>query len=140
MGAAFEIARQELTTESIRLQKLRELFWRKISILPEIYLNSDFIKAIPGILNISFAGVDGTSLLWAIKDLAVSTGSACTSADITPSYVLAALGVSDHLAHSTLRISFGRFTTEEEIIFAAEQIIKSVQWLRGMAPLGKPHV
>lgn len=134
MGEAFAIANDELTNEVKRLKQLREKLWQQLNLLPDIYLNGDFNQSVPGILNISFAGIDGMALLWAIKDLAVSTGSACTSADITPSYVLAALGVPNHLAHSTLRISFGRFTTEAEIDFAAQEIVKQVEWLRGIAP------
>lgn len=134
MGEAFAIAKNELAMEIPRLQNLREKLWRKLAVLPDIYLNGDFVQAAPHILNVSFAGVDGTALLWAMKDLAVSTGSACTSADITPSYVLAALGVPNHLAHSTLRISIGRFTTEAEIDFAGEEIVRKVRWLRDLAP------
>ncbi len=137
MGEAFAIAEKLLNTESERIQSLRNLLWNTLRQLPDIYLNGDHDHTVPGILNISFAGIDGIALVCAIKDLAVSMGSACTSADITPSYVLQALGIPSHLAHGTLRISIGRFTTEADIKYAADQIIKKVQWLRNIAPAEK---
>lgn len=142
MSAAFAIAVEMQAAEAIRILQLRQLLVKQLEILPDIYVNGDQTHTIPGILNISFAGVDGVSLLYALKDLALSTGSACTSTDIMPSYVLQAMRIPAHLAHSTLRISIGRYTSEKEIEFAAKQIIQRVEWLRNMAPkiIASSHV
>ena len=103
--------------------------------LPEVYLNGDLEQRIPGNLNLSFAYVEGEGLMMGIKDLAVSSGSACTSASLEPSYVLRALGVDEELAHTCLRIGIGRFTTEEEVDYAVERIVGEVKRLRAMSPL-----
>lgn len=134
MGEAFAIAKNDFDADFEKLSRFKKLLWDKISQLPNIYLNGSYEQAIPGIVNFSIAGIEGTALLWAVNNVAVSTGSACTSADISPSFVLSALGVPDVLAHSTLRVSMGRFTTEEEVVYAAEHIVKSVTWLRSIAP------
>ncbi|MFE0585324.1 IscS subfamily cysteine desulfurase [Pantoea vagans] len=132
MGEAYRIAAEERETEMARLQALRDLLWQGISTLPDVTLNGDPHQRAPNILNISFADVEGESLIMALKDLALSSGSACTSASLEPSYVLRALGVSEELAHSSLRFSLGRFTTEEEIDYAIALVQKSVTRLRAL--------
>jgi cysteine desulfurase len=136
LGEACAIAGQEMEFESARLKKLQMRFYNNImSHLDSVYLNGDLEARIPGNLNMSFAYVEGESLMMGIKELAVSSGSACTSASLEPSYVLRALGVEEELAHTSLRFGFGRFTTEKEIDFAAEKIIQQVEKLRAMSPL-----
>jgi len=137
MGEAFAIAKQDFETDFKKLTQFKKILWDKLSELPDVYLNGSYEHTIPGILNFSIAGVEGTALLWAVNNIAVSTGSACTSAAVSPSFVLSALGVPDVLAHSTLRLSMGRFTKEEEVHYAAEHIVKSVRWLRNIAPAQK---
>jgi cysteine desulfurase len=135
-GKACAIAKEEMGAEAERLKMLNDRFYQRImGELPECYLNGDHEKRIPGNLNISFAFVEGEGLMMGIKDLAVSSGSACTSASLEPSYVLRALGLDDDLAHTSLRIGFGRFTTEEEVDYAVERIIKEVTRLRELSPL-----
>jgi cysteine desulfurase len=114
---------------------LRDRLWRGISALEEVYLNGHMDRRVPHNLNVSFNYVEGESLIMAIKDIAVSSGSACTSASLEPSYVLRALGRSDELAHSSIRFSVGRFTTEEEVDFAVQTIQSKVAKLREMSPL-----
>jgi len=136
LGEACFIADQEREEENERLRSLRNRFLEKIqNALSEVYLNGDLEKRIPGNLNLSFAYVEGEGLMMGIKNLALSSGSACTSESLEPSYVLRALGVSEDLAHTSLRIGFGRFTTTQEIDEAAESIIKAVKRLREMSPL-----
>ncbi len=136
LGEACAIAEREMAAEAERLHALRGRFLDRITKeLGEVYLNGDLEQRIPGNLNISFAYVEGEGLMMGIKDLAVSSGSACTSASLEPSYVLRALGVEEELAHTSLRIGFGRFTTEEEVDFAADRIIEEVTRLREMSPL-----
>lgn len=136
LGAAAEIARKEMSDETAKLIKLRDRFYKSVTDrLPEVYLNGDFKNRLPGNLNISFAYVEGEGLMMGIKDLSVSSGSACTSASLEPSYVLRALGVTEDLAHTSLRIGFGRFTTESEVDYAADRIVEAVQKLRQMSPL-----
>lgn len=132
MGEAFHIAAEERETEMARLQALRERLWQGISTLPGVTLNGHPQQSAPNILNVSFADVEGESLIMALKDLALSSGSACTSASLEPSYVLRALGLSDELAHSSLRFSLGRFTTDEEIDYAIALVQKSVTRLRAL--------
>lgn len=135
-GEACRIAGEEMAEESKRLLELRNRFHQKIlDAIPEVYLNGDLEQRLPGNLNLSFAYVEGEGMMMGIKNLAVSSGSACTSASLEPSYVLRALGVSEELAHTSLRLGFGRFTTEEEVDTAAESIIQAVQKLRHMSPL-----
>jgi cysteine desulfurase len=132
MGEAFRIAAEERETEMARLQALRERLWQGISALPDVTLNGHPQQSAPNILNVSFADVEGESLIMALKDLALSSGSACTSASLEPSYVLRALGLSEELAHSSLRFSLGRFTTDEEIDYAIALVQKSVTRLRAL--------
>lgn len=135
MGEAYRLAREEMATENERIRMLRDRLWNGLSEMEEVYLNGDVEQRIPHNLNVSFNYVEGESLIMAIKDIAVSSGSACTSASLEPSYVLRALGRSDELAHSSIRFSLGRFTTEEEIDFAIATIHQKVGKLREMSPL-----
>ena len=135
MGEAFRLARLEMPLENDRIRMLRDRLWRGISALEEVYLNGHMDRRVPHNLNVSFNYVEGESLIMAIKDIAVSSGSACTSASLEPSYVLRALGRSDELAHSSIRFSVGRFTTEEEVDFAVQTIQSKVAKLREMSPL-----
>jgi cysteine desulfurase len=122
--------------DNAHIEKLSNKLYTKLTeSLKDIYLNGDLKHRYPGNLNISFAYVEGESLIMSVKQLAVSSGSACTSASLEPSYVLRALGVDEELAHTSLRIGIGRFTTESEIDYAAETIIKAVNKLREMSPL-----
>ena len=132
MGEACRIAKAEQESEMARLRQLRYRLWRGISELDGVQLNGDLEQGAANILNISFAHVEGESLIMALKDLALSSGSACTSASLEPSYVLRALGISEELAHSSLRFSLGRFTTEEEIDYAVALVQKSVKRLRNL--------
>jgi cysteine desulfurase len=135
MGAAFELARAEMATENERIRMLRDRLWRGLQQIEEVYVNGDMERRVPHNLNVSFNYVEGESLIMAIKDVAVSSGSACTSASLEPSYVLRALGRSDELAHSSIRFSVGRFTTEEEIDYTVDLIQRKVGKLREMSPL-----
>ncbi|HHX36200.1 MAG TPA: IscS subfamily cysteine desulfurase [Gammaproteobacteria bacterium] len=139
MGEAFELARLEMAEECVRIAKLSERFYDKVRDMDELYLNGSATQRIPHNLNLSFNYVEGESLIMALKDMAVSSGSACTSASLEPSYVLRALGRSDELAHSSIRFTFGRFTTEEEVDYAAGQIREAVQRLRDLSPLWDMH-
>jgi cysteine desulfurase len=135
MGEAFRIAREEMATESERIRMLRDRLLKGLSEIEEVYVNGDLEQRVPHNLNMSFNYVEGESLIMAIKDIAVSSGSACTSASLEPSYVLRALGRSDELAHSSIRFSVGRFTTVEEIDFAVDLIKRKVAKLRDLSPL-----
>ncbi|MEI2267189.1 IscS subfamily cysteine desulfurase [Erwinia sp. CGal63] len=134
MGEAYRIAKEEMSGESARLNLLRRTLWAGLSEIDEVYLNGSLEQSAPNILNVSFAHVDGESLIMALKDLALSSGSACTSASLEPSYVLRALGLSEELAHSSLRFSLGRFTTGEEIEYAIELVRKAIVRLRDLSP------
>ena len=136
LGEACRIAKAEMAAETTRLEGLRDRFLTTINNrLSDIFINGDVVMRIPGNLNISFAFVEGESLMMGIKELAVSSGSACTSASLEPSYVLRALGVEEELAHTSLRLGFGRFTTEQEVDYAANAIATQVERLRAMSPL-----
>jgi cysteine desulfurase len=135
MGEAFRLAKLEMKTENERIRMLRDKLWRGLSRIEEVYVNGDMERRVPHNLNVSFNYVEGESLIMAIKDLAVSSGSACTSASLEPSYVLRALGRSDELAHSSIRFSVGRFTTEEEVDIAVKLLQDKVGKLREMSPL-----
>jgi len=135
MGEAFRIAREEMAAENERVLALRHRLWDGLKGIDQVFLNGDPERRVAGNLNLSFAFVEGESLIMALKDLAVSSGSACTSASLEPSYVLRALGREDELAHSSLRFSLGRFTTAEEVDFAIEKIRKQVGRLRELSPL-----
>ena len=135
IGEAFRIAKLEMATESERIRALRDKLLNGLRDMEEVYVNGDLEHRIPGNLNISFNFVEGESLIMAIKDVAVSSGSACTSASLEPSYVLRALGRSDELAHSSIRFTIGRFTTEEEIDYAVKLLRAKIGKLRELSPL-----
>lgn len=135
MGEAAEIARHEMADEAVRLMALRQRFWDGIKDIEEVHVNGDMDHRLPGAINVSIAFVEGESLIMSLKDLAISSGSACTSASLEPSYVLRALGLNDELAHSSLRFSFGRFTTEQDVDTAVEQLRTAVEKLRELSPL-----
>lgn len=135
MGEACAIAQASMEQEHKRLTELRDRFWSQISDMEEVHINGSLEQRYPGNLNVSFAFVEGESLLMSLKDLAVSSGSACTSASLEPSYVLRALGLNDEMAHSSIRFSFGRFTTDEEVDYAAAQARVAVEKLRELSPL-----
>ncbi|MES2356027.1 MAG: IscS subfamily cysteine desulfurase [Pseudomonadota bacterium] len=135
MGEAFRIAREEMASENERIRMLRDRLLDGIKDLEEVYVNGDAEKRVPHNLNVSFNFVEGESLIMAMKELAVSSGSACTSASLEPSYVLRALGRSDELAHSSIRFTIGRFTTEADIDFASKLIRSKIDKLRAMSPL-----
>ena len=135
MGEACRIAKEEMAQDIAHVTKMRDRLWAGLNNMEQVFINGDADKRYPGNLNVSFNFVEGESLIMALKDLAVSSGSACTSASLEPSYVLRALGLNDEMAHSSIRFSFGRFTTEEEIDYAIEIIQKSIGHLRDMSPL-----
>ncbi len=135
MGEAFRLAKEEMDSEITRIQSLRDRLAKGLSEMEEVYINGDMAHRVPHNLNVSFNYVEGESLIMAIKDIAVSSGSACTSASLEPSYVLRALGRSDELAHSSIRFTFGRFTTVEDIDFTIDLIKKKVDKLRQLSPL-----
>ncbi|MDR6179468.1 cysteine desulfurase [Pseudomonas sp. SORGH_AS 211] len=135
MGEAFRIAKEEMVQENTRIKALSDRFYRQFEGLEEVYLNGSLIHRVPHNLNLSFNYVEGESLIMALKDLAVSSGSACTSASLEPSYVLRALGRNDELAHSSIRFTFGRFTTEEDVDYAASKVTEAVNKLRELSPL-----
>lgn len=135
MGEAFRIAKEEMAVENERIRSLRDRFFKQVEHLEELYVNGSMTSRVPHNLNLSFNYVEGESLIMALKDLAVSSGSACTSASLEPSYVLRALGRNDELAHSSIRFTFGRFTTEEEVDYAAQKVSEAVTKLRELSPL-----
>ena len=135
MGEAFRIARLEMKSENERIKKLRDKLLQGLQSIEEVYVNGDLTHRIPHNLNISFNYVEGESLIMAVKDIAVSSGSACTSASLEPSYVLRALGRSDELAHSSIRFSIGRFTTEADVDFTIQLLKDKIQKLRELSPL-----
>ncbi|MFT6641305.1 MAG: cysteine desulfurase [Flavobacteriaceae bacterium] len=139
MGEAFRIAHEEMDVENERMRVLRDRLWNGFIDMEEIYLNGDMAKRIPGNLNVSFNFVEGESLIMSMKDIAVSSGSACTSASLEPSYVLRAIGRNDELAHSSIRFTIGRFTTEEEVDFTIKQTREAVEKLRDLSPLWDMH-
>jgi len=135
MGEAFRLAKVEMATENERIRMLRDKLLKGLSEIEEVYVNGDMEQRVPHNLNISFNYVEGESLIMAIKDIAVSSGSACTSASLEPSYVLRALGRNDELAHSSIRFTVGRFTTEEEVDYAVGLLHRKVAKLRELSPL-----
>jgi cysteine desulfurase len=135
MGEAFRIASEEMGQEGKRLLSLRSRLWDGLKEIEEVYINGDLEQRIPGNLNVSFNYVEGESLMMALKDLAISSGSACTSASLEPSYVLRALGRNDELAHSSIRFSIGRFTTEQDIDYTIDHVKTAVAKLRELSPL-----
>ncbi len=135
MGEAFRIAREEMAIENARIRRLRDRLLAGLSDIEEVHVNGDMVHRVPHNLNLSFNYVEGESLLMAVKDLAVSSGSACTSASLEPSYVLRALGRSDELAHSSIRFSIGRFTTEQDIDYTVALLHQKIGKLRELSPL-----
>ncbi|HHH13693.1 MAG TPA: IscS subfamily cysteine desulfurase [Thiolapillus brandeum] len=135
MGEAFRLAREEMQQENERILALRNRLWDGLKEMEEVYLNGDLEQRVAGNLNVSFAFVEGESLIMALKDIAVSSGSACTSASLEPSYVLRALGREDELAHSSIRFTIGRFTTEEEVDYVIDLVRTQVTRLRELSPL-----
>ncbi len=139
MGEAFRLAKLEMATENERIRMLRDKLLQGVSTIEEVYVNGDMERRVPHNLNASFNFVEGESLIMAIKEIAVSSGSACTSASLEPSYVLRALGRSDELAHSSIRFTVGRFTTEEEIDYTVDLLKRKVGKLRELSPLWEMH-
>ena len=135
MGEAFKLGFQNLAEESARIDALRTRLWEGVSDMEEVHLNGSDDQHVPGIVNISFAFVEGESLIMALRDLAVSSGSACTSASLEPSYVLRALGLNDEMAHSSIRFSIGRYTSEDDIDKAIAKVRHAVEKLRELSPL-----
>ncbi len=140
MGEAFRIAREEMELENARIRRLRDRLLSGLQEIEEVYVNGDLKQRVPHNLNISFNFVEGESLIMAVKDIAVSSGSACTSASLEPSYVLRALGRSDELAHSSIRFSIGRFTTEEDIDYTVALMKSKIGKLRELSPLWEMHL
>jgi cysteine desulfurase len=139
MGEAFRLAKLEMAVENERIRMLRDRLWSGLCQMEEVHLNGDLERRVPHNLNVSFNFVEGESLLMAVKDIAVSSGSACTSASLEPSYVLRALGRSDELAHSSIRFSVGRYTTEADVDFTIALMKSKVEKLRAMSPLWDMH-
>ncbi|MBT2792122.1 IscS subfamily cysteine desulfurase [Paraburkholderia strydomiana] len=140
MGEAFRLAREEMATENERIRMLRDRLLRGLSEIEEVYVNGDMAKRVPHNLNISFNFVEGESLIMAVKDVAVSSGSACTSASLEPSYVLRALGRNDELAHSSIRFTVGRFTTEQDVDYVINLLKTKISKLRDLSPLWEMHL
>jgi cysteine desulfurase len=139
MGEAFRLARLEMAADNERVRMLRDRLSKGLAAIEEVYVNGDMEHRVPHNLNISFNFVEGESLIMAIKDVAVSSGSACTSASLEPSYVLRALGRNDELAHSSIRFTVGRFTTEEEIDYTIGLLKAKIAKLRELSPLWEMH-
>jgi cysteine desulfurase len=139
MGEAFRIAKEEMSSDNERIRALRDRLLEGLTEIPEVYVNGDMHRRVPHNLNVSFNFVEGESLIMAIKEVAVSSGSACTSASLEPSYVLRALGRSDELAHSSIRFTVGRYTTRDEIDYAINLLQRKVARLREMSPLWEMH-
>jgi len=139
MGEAFRLARVEMQTENERIRRLRDKLLAGLQEIEEVYVNGDIEQRVPHNLNISFNFVEGESLIMAVKDIAVSSGSACTSASLEPSYVLRALGRSDELAHSSIRFSIGRFTTDEDVEYTIQLMKNKIGKLRDLSPLWEMH-
>jgi len=135
MGEAFRIAKEQMVEDMARITKLRDKLYNSLKTIEEVYLNGDLAHQVPNILNVSFNYVEGESLIMALKGIAVSSGSACTSASLEPSYVLRALGRNDELAHSSIRFSLGRFTREEDIDYAIDLVHQAITKLRELSPL-----
>jgi cysteine desulfurase len=140
MGEAFRLARLEMKAENLEIRRLRDRLLSGLEEIDEVYVNGDMSQRVPHNLNISFNFVEGESLIMAVKDIAVSSGSACTSASLEPSYVLRALGRSDELAHSSIRFSIGRFTTEEDIDYTIKLMKSKIGKLRELSPLWEMHL
>jgi cysteine desulfurase len=139
MGEAFRLARLEMAAENERIRAMRDKLLAGMSQMEEVFVNGHLERRVPHNLNVSFNFVEGESLIMAVKDIAVSSGSACTSASLEPSYVLRALGRSDELAHSSIRFTLGRFTTQEEVDFTVDHLKTKVAKLRDLSPLWEMH-
>jgi cysteine desulfurase len=139
MGEAFRLAKLEMAAENERIRAMRDKLLAGMSQMEEVFVNGDLKRRVPHNLNISFNFVEGESLIMAVKDIAVSSGSACTSASLEPSYVLRALGRSDELAHSSIRFTLGRFTTQEEVDYTVNHLKSKVEKLRDLSPLWEMH-
>jgi cysteine desulfurase len=139
MGEAFRLAKAEMAVENERIRKLRDKLLKGLSEIDEVYVNGDMEHRVPHNLNASFNFVEGESLIMAVKEIAVSSGSACTSASLEPSYVLRALGRSDELAHSSIRFTIGRYTTEADVDYTIELLKRKVGKLRELSPLWEMH-
>jgi cysteine desulfurase len=140
MGEAFRIAKLEMDDDLKKIQKLHDMFLKELDSIEHVYLNGDIENKVPNILNVSFNFIEGESLIMGLKDVAVSSGSACTSASLEPSYVLRALGRKDELAHSSIRFSFGRFTSESEVLSTLNTLKNVVERLRELSPLWEMHL
>jgi cysteine desulfurase len=140
MGEAFRLAKEEMKYDSEKVSEFHEYFLDEVKNIDEIYINGDLQNKVPNILNISFNFIEGESLIMGLKDIAVSSGSACTSASLEPSYVLRALGRKDELAHSSIRFSFGRFTTKEDVENTLKLLSNVVDRLRELSPLWEMHL
>ena len=140
MGEAFRLAKLEMATENERIRMLRDRLYNGLKDIPEVFINGDMEARVPHNLNISFNYVEGESLIMGVKEVAVSSGSACTSASLEPSYVLRALGRSDELAHSSIRMTVGRFTTEQDVDSTIATMKRTVEKLRAMSPLWDMHL
>ena len=140
MGEAFRIAKLEMDEDLKKIQKLHDMFLKELDSIEHVYLNGDLENKVPNILNVSFNFIEGESLIMGLKDVAVSSGSACTSASLEPSYVLRALGRKDELAHSSIRFSFGRFTSESEVLSTLNTLKNVVERLRELSPLWEMHL
>ena len=140
MGEAFRIAKLEMDDDLKKIQKLHDIFLKELDSIEHVYLNGDIENKVPNILNVSFNFIEGESLIMGLKDVAVSSGSACTSASLEPSYVLRALGRKDELAHSSIRFSFGRFTSESEVLSTLNTLKNVVERLRELSPLWEMHL
>jgi cysteine desulfurase len=135
MGEAFKIAKEDMLSDNKRIKKMRDRFWNELKDIEEVYLNGDTENRADGFMNVSFNFIEGESLMMALKDIAISSGSACTSASLEPSYVLRALGMKDELAHSSIRFAVGRFTTDEEVDYTVSLVKSAVVKLRELSPL-----
>ena len=140
MGEAFRLAKLEMNTENERIRMLRDRLYKGLKDIPEVFINGDMEERVPHNQNISFNYVEGESLIMGVKEIAVSSGSACTSASLEPSYVLRALGRSDELAHSSIRMTVGRFTTEADVDTTISTMKRTVEKLRAMSPLWDMHL
>jgi cysteine desulfurase len=140
MGEAFRIAKIDMKQDIIKIKKFHDMFLDQVNDIEHVYLNGDVANKVPNILNVSFNFVEGESLIMGLKDIAVSSGSACTSASLEPSYVLRALGRKDELAHSSIRFSFGRFTNEDEVLETLSILKNVVERLRELSPLWEMHL
>ncbi len=140
MGEAFRLAKEEMKSDSEKVTEFHEYFLAEVKKIDEIYINGDIKNKVPNILNVSFNFIEGESLIMGLKDIAVSSGSACTSASLEPSYVLRALGRKDELAHSSIRFSFGRFTTEDDVRNTLNLLSNVVERLRELSPLWEMHL